>query len=66
MISYNQELNDWMSMIVQRWDNFYVFLYKFWQNKTVEGYIKIVKPYVSSYYNQESPVNVQLSNYVFK
>ena len=46
MISYNWELNGWMSIILQIWDNFYeIFLQVLTKKKqTLEGGIKIHGP----------------------
>ena len=43
MVSYFWELNDWMSIALQIWDNFYVIFLEVLteKTKTIEGYIKI-------------------------
>ena len=47
MISYNWELNNWMSIILQIWYNIYLISLQVLakkSKKTLEGYIKIHNP----------------------
>ena len=46
MISYNWELNDWISKIYKYGITFMWFLYNFWpkKSKKLEGYVKIHNP----------------------